>query len=64
MKLASYLKTEKVKQVDFAGKIGVARETVNRWARGSLTPSSVQLKAIYVATGGKVTANDFMDMAS
>lgn len=60
MKLASYLAANEISEADFAAKIGVARETVNKLKNGQLWLSSETAERILRATGGEVTPNDFL----
>jgi predicted transcriptional regulator len=60
MKLASYLKKFGHSQIDFANATGLRQGTVSRLAAGLFTPSCQTMNAIYTATRGAVTPNDFI----
>lgn len=59
MKLTDFLKRNKMTRDDFADAIGVDRVSVYRWETGKAFPIR-HLNKIIAATGGKVTANDFV----
>jgi transcriptional regulator with XRE-family HTH domain len=61
MKLASYLETNKIPDSAFAEAIGVTRQAVYRYRTGDRFPERPVLAKISEATGGEVTANDFVD---
>lgn len=44
----------------FSREVGVGHWTVQRWIRGDRMPRPMHLARITLATGGKVTANDFV----
>jgi len=58
MRLAAYLKRERIKIADFAAKISVHEKSVSRYLGGRV-PSTEVLKRIVSVTKGEVTANDF-----
>lgn len=60
MTLKEYLAHKEISEGTFAEMIGVKQATVNRYVNGARTPKQQFLRAIAKATGGKVTANDFM----
>ena len=62
MNLKTYLRREGIKHFEFAEQIGVSNVTISRWISGTNMPRPEQLKEIYHATQGRVTANDFLDM--
>jgi predicted transcriptional regulator len=62
MRLERYLKRNKITPEDFAVTIDVHPTTVYRFINGLSFPKSGNLKAIYDATGGKVSANDFINV--
>lgn len=51
-------------QADFAKEIGVYQSSVSRWAKGERMPKPYILRKIAMATGGRVTADDFMVLQS
>lgn len=59
MTLAQYLKRNKISRDEFAALVGVDRVSVWRWENGRVFPLRY-IAAITTATGGKVTANDFI----
>ena len=63
MKLVNYLKRNQITRDEFAAMIGVDRVSVWRWENGRVFPLR-HLEAIARATDGKVTANDFLRVAS
>lgn len=60
MKLADYLETIGKKRGDFAREIGVTPGWVTQLCDGSGWPSQNVAERISSATGGMVTANDFL----
>jgi hypothetical protein len=60
MKLARYLKKYRVSQTVFAMCVGVSQAAISRLAAELFTPSRRTMNAIYMATGGEVTPNDFI----
>jgi len=60
MKLATYLKDRGMKRKDFAAAIGCAPSCVSEWIKTDRFPRPRYLERIAKATGGEVTANDFM----
>lgn len=60
MKLEQYLRENEIKPVAFAVSIDVAPSTITRILRGERTPRIDLIGKIKVATGGAVTADDFM----
>jgi transcriptional regulator with XRE-family HTH domain len=59
MTLVNYLKRHHITRDEFAALIGVDRVSVWRWENGRAFPLRY-IAAITAATGGKVTANDFI----
>ena len=59
MTLSEYLRRYGIKQSAFAVRIGTSQAAVCRYCNGR-RPAFPQLEAIIAATGGAVTANDFM----
>jgi transcriptional regulator with XRE-family HTH domain len=60
MQLATYLSQKEISDGDFAEAIGVSRQAVHRYKTGERFPERAVLQKIAEATGGNVTANDFM----
>lgn len=60
MKLATYLKAEKITFAAFGAKIGVHVSQISRWASGERVPSLDQAAAIKEASGGAVAFEDFL----
>lgn len=63
MTLPDYLAEAQISQSSFAKKIGVSKQAVQRYAKGRIPEPDVMRK-IALATGNKVTANDFFGMAA
>ena len=61
MKLGEYLSWKKLTPLAFATLVGVSRQTVTRWRDGSRKPDWDLLPKIIEVTGGKVTADSFVD---
>lgn len=60
MTLSDFLEKKSIRQTDFAEQIGMSSAYVSMLCRGKIWPSRDVLHRIVAATGGKVTANDFM----
>ncbi len=60
MTLADFLKKKNIRQADFAEQIGRSAAYVSMICRGQIWPSRDVITRIIKVTGGKVTANDFM----
>lgn len=60
MTLADFLKKKNIRQADFADRIGKSAPYVSMICRGQIWPSRDVIHRIVEVTGGKVTANDFM----
>jgi 3,4-dihydroxy 2-butanone 4-phosphate synthase/GTP cyclohydrolase II len=60
MKLAEYLELNGIKRGDFARSIGVSGGRVTQLCDGSGWPSRDVAEKISLATGGAVTADDFL----
>lgn len=60
MTLHTYLASMGISDARFAELVGRHRVTVSRWRRGKVVPDWEALSAISKATGGQVTANDFL----
>lgn len=61
--LARYLAEAKVSAVDFAALIGVKHPTVSRYCHGRI-PEPEMMRKIAVATGNRVTPNDWLGITS
>lgn len=59
MKLAAYLKQAGKTRSAFAAELGTSRQNVARWCDG-VTPRREDMLLILGATGGQVTAHDFL----
>lgn len=59
MKLCDWLSTTDTTHAAFAERLGVARETVTRWASGAVIPDWGTLLQIEDATKRAVTAADW-----
>jgi transcriptional regulator with XRE-family HTH domain len=59
MTLNDYLDRYGLKQAAFAKRVGVSQAAICRYCNGR-RPASAQIDAIMKATGGAVTANDFV----
>jgi len=62
MKLAAWLEHRRLTHEAFGVLIGAERSAVTRYVHGRM-PKSAILARIVAATGGEVTANDFVDSA-
>lgn len=60
MTLREWLKKKKMKPEDFAAKVAASEGAVLKWLSGERFPRPESLARIQLATGGKVTANDFV----
>lgn len=58
MRLAEWLKKQKMSVLDFAKKAEVSSMTVYRWQEDTI-PDREKMKKIVELTNGAVTANDF-----
>lgn len=63
MDLRSYLRSNKISEEKFADLIGVKQSAVNRYCKRLRIPRREVMDLIIAKTGGKVTANDFFDIA-
>lgn len=62
MKILDYMKTNRLKQEDFAAQIGVSQGTLSRYINGSRIPTPQVFASIYKKTDGQVSPNDFYDL--
>lgn len=60
MKLADFLKTREIKRGDFARSIGISPGRVTQLCDDGGWPSRDVADKIFEATGGLVTADDFL----
>lgn len=61
--LDRYLETNSIRNAAFASVVGSSEATISRLRNGKQTPSYDLIRRIHTATGGAVTANDFMPVA-
>ena len=61
MKLADYIKEAGLTDEAFGRLVGVSQPTVSRLKRDLSWPTRETIERIRDVTGGKVTADDFMD---
>lgn len=59
MKLKYYLRTNRINQAQFAKQCGLSEASISRIISGERQPSLKVMQIIFVASNGKVTANDF-----
>lgn len=64
MTLSDYLAEAQIDRHQFAAHINVTPETVRRYLAAERIPDKKVMGRIALATGGKVTANDFFGMAA
>lgn len=60
MRLIDYRKRRGLTQAELAGILGLSQAAVARYENGTRFPQRDELDAIYRATDGDVTANDFV----
>jgi transcriptional regulator with XRE-family HTH domain len=60
MNLAEYKLLKGLSLTALAAEIGVSVPAVHDWINGKKRPSWASMLLIHAATGGSVTANDFM----
>ena len=63
MKLSDYMRANSLSRAEFAEKIEVSPEAVRRYLNGRI-PTSRVMEKIALATGCKVTANDFFGISA
>lgn len=62
MKLRDWLQKEELTVAEFARRSGIGlRQVVHRYVHGTQFPTPENLLRIREATGGEVTADDFVD---
>jgi transcriptional regulator with XRE-family HTH domain len=64
MKLSEWLAAEKRTDKSLAAEMGVTRQTISRWRRGTDIPQKTKMAEIVRITGGKVQPQDFYDFAA
>jgi DNA-binding transcriptional regulator YdaS (Cro superfamily) len=64
MTLSTFISQRRGAAADLARALGVNHSTVLRWASGEHAPSLKMCAAISKATGGAVTAADFLKQAA
>jgi len=64
MELADWMTKANVSAAELARRCGVHLVTVYKWRAGNNFPRASQLQALVEATGGAVTANDFVGLAN
>lgn len=64
MTLQEYLREAQLTRAQFADRVGVSYETVRRYLNGTRIPDRNTMAKIALATGCKVTANDFFGIAA
>ncbi len=62
MTLDQYLSKNDLSSAQFGDQVGASRSQISRIRRGVSRPSWDMVARIAEATGGKVTADDFMEM--
>ena len=62
MRLSRYIKKNDLSFAKFADLIEVEPRSVARYAQGTRIPAPKVMEAIYTATEGVVTPNDFHDL--
>lgn len=62
-KLERYLERNRLTQADFAERVGTTQGAIARYIAGQRMPRPEVLVRIIDATGGEVTANDFLPEA-
>lgn len=63
MTLSEYMKLHSLSDADFAASLGCSEGAVKKWRYRERIPRPDQMRQISDATGGDVTANDFMSAA-
>lgn len=63
MRLDIYLEKYEISVEIFAKKIGVHRTSIYRFIRGVTFPRPATLRRIKEVTGGRVTSEDFVEVA-
>lgn len=61
IKLIVWLRARRLTANQFASRLGVDKSLVSRWLHGAI-PQPDHMRAIYLATSGRVGPNDFYDL--
>lgn len=64
MKLIDYLKIKNLSEKQFSELLGCTETAVYYWATGQRRPNGKNMLRISEVTGGKVTPNDFHQIAA
>jgi|AACY02.2.fsa_nt_gi Helix-turn-helix. len=62
MTLTEWLDMHDTSQKVFSDQVGIGRSTLNRIIKGAEVPTSDEIRAIFLATQGKVTVDDWANM--
>lgn len=62
MKLSDWFDQTKKPKGEFADEIGVTPQMISAYLSGKTWPTKERAKKIAEATGGRVTANDFVEI--
>jgi DNA-binding transcriptional regulator YiaG len=60
MKLADYRKLVGLSRAAFAARVGTTGVTVYRWESGRMAASPANIRAVWAATQGAVSADDML----
>lgn len=63
MQLRAYLNANDLTVLAFAGRLGVSVQTVHRYLTGERVPRRDVMARISCVTKGRVTPNDFFELA-
>lgn len=64
MTLEAYLAETQMNMSEFARRVGVKPQTIQRYVKQGRAPEWAVMERIVLATAGKVTANDFLGVAA
>jgi len=59
MQLSDFIKSNSIPPRKFAATAGLSLDAVYKYMRGERMPNEEQMRMIFDATAGQVTANDF-----
>lgn len=62
MKIQQWLSENNLRDAHFAAKAGFSKVQAHRIIKKGKKPSEEEMQAIFAATNGAVTANDFYDL--
>lgn len=62
MTLSEWFDQTKKQKREFAEEIGVTPQMISAYCSGKIWPTRDRLRKIAEATGGQVTANDFVEL--